>query len=323
MARAIRDRKIDVLHAHQYSPFFYSALARVIDCGGPRLVLTEHGRHYPDLVRPLRRAVNRLVLDRLADAVNACCVFSAKGLAQVDGFAGGRIEVIENGIDLTRYSRPVSRSAAKEKLGLDRARRYIGTIARFHPVKDHATLLRAFVEIAAARPEVDLLLAGDGPLRAELERFAVDSGIAGRVHFLGIRSDVPVLLQACDLFALTSLSEAASLTLLEAMASSLAVVVTDVGGNPEIVREGIEGLLVPRRDAPATAKAFLQILDDPALGARMGAAGRVRVEAHYTLQRTIDRYFALYQRVSGRLPQRRPIPYTPVLLNHSQNGVVQ
>jgi glycosyltransferase involved in cell wall biosynthesis len=305
LARAARGRGVDVLHAHQYTPFFYSALSRVLSAGELRVILTEHGRHYPDLVRPLRRAVNRLVLDRLADAVNACCAFSAEGLARVDGFAGGRIEIIENGIDLGRYRSGGDRMTLRRELGLDPGRRYVTAVARFHPVKDHAMLLRAFAAVAAARPDVDLLLAGDGPLRADLEKQAETFGITPRVRFLGVRPDVAAILQASDLFTLTSVSEAASLTLLEAMASGLAVVVTEVGGNPEIVRDGVEGLLVPRGDADAAAAALLQLLDDPARAAAIGSAGRQRVEERYQLQRTIDSYFALYQRVTGRLPASR------------------
>ena len=88
MATAIRERNLDIVHAHQYSPFFYAALAKVLCLGKPKLILTEHGRHYPDKVSPVRRAINRLVLDQLADAVTACCHFSAEGLSQTDGFAG-------------------------------------------------------------------------------------------------------------------------------------------------------------------------------------------------------------------------------------------
>lgn len=300
LARQLRRRRVEVIHAHQYTPFFYAALARVLAGGGVRLILTEHGRHFPDVVRPLRRAVNRLALDRLADAVNACCAFSARGLSEVDGFAAGRIEIIENGIELDRYGRHPDRSALRRELGLDPARRYVICVARFHPVKDHATLLRAFAAVTAARPDVDLLLAGDGPLRPELERQAAEPPLVGRVRFLGVRRDVPALLQAADLFALTSVSEAASLTLLEAMASGLAAVVTDVGGNPEIVRAGREGVLVPRGDAAAAAAALLQLFDDPARAAAMGAAGRARVEERYQLGRTVDAYFALYRRVTGR-----------------------
>ena len=104
LAAAARDRQIEVLHAHQYGPFFYSALAKArLLPDPPKLILTEHGRHYPDVVSPPRRAANRLVLDRLADRVNACCRFSARALCRTDGFAGRRIAVIENGIDVDRY----------------------------------------------------------------------------------------------------------------------------------------------------------------------------------------------------------------------------
>jgi glycosyltransferase involved in cell wall biosynthesis len=265
--------------------------------GRPRVVLTEHGRHYPDQVSPIRRAVNRLLFDRLADAVNACCRFSADSLGRVDGFAGGRIEVIENGIDPHRYARPGDRKALRQKLGLDYKRRYLVCVARFHPVKDHATLLHAFAAVAAARLDVDLLLVGDGSMRGNLELLARELGITDRVRFLGVRSDVPDILGTVDLFALTSVSEAASLTLLEAMASRLPVVVTAVGGNPEIVRHEKEGLLVPRGDAPAVAAALIRLLDNPAAAIAMGAAGRARVEDHYQLSQTIDRYLQLYRRL--------------------------
>ena len=158
-------------------------------------------------------------------------------------------------------------------------------------------LLRAFAKVAAQRDDVDLLLVGDGPLRAELEETSRKLGIGERVRFLGIRRDVPDLLQAADLFALMSVSEAASLTLLEAMACGLPVVVTDVGGNSEIVRHEQEGLLVPRGDASAAATAFGRLLDDPVRSATMGAAGRARVRERYQLSRTIDRYLQLYRRL--------------------------
>jgi glycosyltransferase involved in cell wall biosynthesis len=294
IAREFHARRIEVVHAHQYTPFFYAALARAVMRRPPRLILTEHGRHYPDIVSPFRRTANRLVLDHFADAVNACCAFSGRALARVDGFSGMRIEVIENGIEVERYGTAPDRGVLRSSLGLDPARRYVIAVARLHPIKDHATLQRAFAIVAASRPDADLLLAGDGPLRAALEQQARSLAIENRVRFLGVRSDVPALLQAADVFALTSISEAASLTILEAMASRLPVVVTAVGGNPEIVRHGVDGLLVPRGDAQAAAAALLQILESPTAAA-MGAAGRARVEDHYRLSRTVENYWRLYQ----------------------------
>ena len=300
MARAIRERGISVVHAHQYSPFFYAALAKLASGNRFRLILTEHGRHFPDLVSPIRRGLNRIVLDRMADAVNACCEFSAKALSRNDGFAGKRISVIENGIDVERYRTHADRNLLREKLGLHRAKRYIAMVARFHPVKDHAMLLRAFATVAAQRPDVDLLLVGDGPLRGNLETQVREAGLFERVQFLGVRRDVADILQAVDLFALTSVSEAASLTLLEAMAAAVPVVVTDVGGNPEIVRQAVDGFRVPRGDDAAAAKAIIYLLDHPLEAKKMGEAGRQRVEEHYRLDRTIDRYFRLYSRLSRR-----------------------
>lgn len=294
VAREIRGRRLDVLHAHQYTPFFYGAIAARLSGVRPRVIFTEHGRHYPDVVSARRRWTNRWVLDRLADEVNAVCEFSARHLAEQDGFDARRIAVIENGIDAPRYGHAVDVAGARRQLGLDPARRYVATVARFHPVKDHVTLIRAFGDCVRTRPDVDLLLVGDGPLRADLERQSADLGLRDRVRFLGVRDDVAAILGAVDIFALTSLSEAASLTLLEAMASELPVVVTAVGGNPEIVREGVDGLLAPRRDVPAIAEAFGRLLDDQRLARAMGASGAARARDQFQLDRTIARYYELY-----------------------------
>jgi glycosyltransferase involved in cell wall biosynthesis len=299
MAAVIRQRRLDIVHAHQYSPFFYAAVAKILD-PRPKLILTEHGRHYPDRVSPIRRAVNRLVLDHLADAVTACCRFSAEGLSRTDGFAGRRIEIIENGIEVDRYSPAPDKAGLKHTLGLEPDRKYIIHVARHHPVKDQPTLLRGF---AAALPDlvgVDLLMVGDGPLRADLEDLAVDLRVPDRVKFLGIRSDIPDLMRAADAFALTSVSEAASLTLLEAMASGLPVVVTNVGGNPEIVRHEREGLLFPRGDAAGCAAAFRRLFNEPGLRATLGAASQTRARERYRLDRTVEEYYRLYERLTGR-----------------------
>ena len=294
MAREIRARRIDVLHAHQYTPFFYGAIAARLSGIRPQVIFTEHGRHFPDVVSSRRRAINRLVFSHLADRVNAVCEFSARSLADKDGFSASRIEVIANGVDLVRYVGADDVRAVRARLGLDPARRYVATIARFHPVKDHRTLLHSFAEVARERADTDLLLVGDGALRTEMQQLAASLNIAAHVHFLGVRDDVADILQAADVFALTSVSEAASITLLEAMAAGKPVVVTAVGGNPEIVRDNIDGLLAPRGDAAAIARALLRVLGDDSLAAAMGRAGRERVRSHFQLDRTIARYGELY-----------------------------
>jgi L-malate glycosyltransferase len=313
LAAEIRSRQLDVVHAHQYTPFFYAALAKVLIKRRPHLIFTEHGRHYPDTVSWKRRTLNRTVLARLADEINGVCHFSADSLGKVDGFGARPINVIPNGIDLPLYATE-SREAARGELGLRADRRYIACVARFHPVKDHPMLLRAFAIAAAKVPDVELLLAGDGPRRPTLEQQASELGIRDRVHFLGVRPDVPRILNASDVFALTSVSEAASLTLLEAMASRLPVVVTAVGGNPEIVDDGVHGCLVPRGDHEATGGAFIRLLQDPARAAAMGEAGRQRVVEQYQLNQTIETYGKLY--AAAAADRSRAIAGTPSVVSH-------
>ncbi len=296
LARAARERSLELLHAHQYTPFFYSALARLWPGVRRKLILTEHGRHFPDRVSRRRRWTNRWLLQRQADAITGCSDFSRRGLAERDGFAAERIELIPNGVDVGRYATG-ERSELRSELGLDPGRVLVACVARFHPVKDHETLLRAFARVAAERDDVDLLLAGDGPLGERLRELTAALGLTGRVEFLGVRDDVPELLQAVDIFCMTSLSEAASLTVLEAMAAGLAIVVTAVGGNPELVRDRREGLLAPRGDDAAIARALLELCADPDGAARMGAAARHRAQEGFTLERTVDAYLELYRRV--------------------------
>ncbi len=304
IAGEVRRRRLEVLHAHQYGPYFYAALARLAGGRRARLVLTEHGRHHPDVVPARRRWANRLLLGRLADAVNACSEFSARALVEREGLGSGigkgRVEVIPNGVDLARFRPAEDVAGARRALGLAPDAALVVCVARFHPVKDHETLLRAFTGVVGERPECALVLVGDGPERPRLEALAEGLGLGERVRFLGVRGDVREILRAADLFALTSLSEAAPLTLLEAMATGLPVVATAVGGVPEIVRDGVEGRLVPRGDPPAVATAILELLRDRGRAAEMGRAGRARVEARYRLEDTVAAYGELYERLATR-----------------------
>jgi glycosyltransferase involved in cell wall biosynthesis len=310
MARQIEAHRIEIVHAHQYTPFFYAALSRPLVRHPIHVMFTEHGRHYPDVVSWRRRLANRFVLGRLANEIHAVCQFSAESLARTDGFTARPIEVIRNGIDLSRYPATL-RDEARRRLGLPLDRKYVTCVARFHPVKDHAMLLRAFARVASSVHDADLLLAGDGALREALRAQANDQGISSRVRFLGVRDDVPDLLRASDVFVLTSITEAASLTLLEAMACRLPVVVTAVGGNAEIVQHGRHGFLVPRGDDEATAIAITQLLQDPQQAAAMGDAGYGSVEADYRLDDTIKNYYDRYAAAAARLRVNRPEAATP------------
>jgi glycosyltransferase involved in cell wall biosynthesis len=294
-AKALRRNQIDILHAHQYTPFFYSSLAKLYGAWSVKVIFTEHGRHYPDYVSWKRRLANRLLLSRLSCARTACCDFAARAAEVHDGFQP--VETIPNGVDLANFPRrgnAAERHALRQRLGLESDLLYVGCIARFHPVKDHGTLLQAWRRVQSKVPKARLLLVGDGPERAKIESLAAELGIADTIRFWGIRHDVPDILRAIDVFTLTSLSEASSLTLLEAMACECPVVVTDVGGNSEHLTDGIEGLLVPRQDHEKLGECLQAILLRPEWRERMALAGRQRVERQFSLQNTIARYEKLY-----------------------------
>jgi L-malate glycosyltransferase len=262
LARRLRDactrHRIDLLHAHQYTPFFYAAcsrtpLAGLRKCRTP-ILFTEHGRHYPDIRKPRRVLANKLLLRR-GDRVTAVAEFVRQALVRNEAIPAHRIDVVHNGIDPGAYThtsqadRDAARQRIRAELNLAADQPVLLQVARFHPVKDHATAVRAFAQVHAAHPDAVLLLAGDGERRQAIQQLAGELRVANGVRFLGVRRDVRDLMAAADVFVLSSLSEGLSVTLLEAMAAGLPIAATDVGGNGEVIEHSITGLLSPRGDA--------------------------------------------------------------------------
>lgn len=214
------------------------------------------------------------------------------------GIAPSRVERICNGVDTVRF-RP---AAAREPLAGspfdDPDAIIVGTVGRLQTVKDQVNLVRA---LAIARGQgragarLRLLIAGDGPQRAEVEAEIRAAGIGDVTWLAGERSDVPELMRALDVFALPSQAEGISNTILEAMASGLSVVATAVGGNAELVAEGETGALVPAQNPDAMARALLRYTEDAALRQAHGLAARKRVEQNFSIDGMVERYAALYE----------------------------
>jgi sugar transferase (PEP-CTERM/EpsH1 system associated) len=280
----------DVLHTHNPRPHLLGVIAGRA-AGVPVVVHTKHGRNYPER----RRAV---LLNRLAaqftDRVVPVSADAGQVARQIEHVPAGKVHVIRNGIDLARFL------PAPQCNG---SRRLIH-VARLDPIKDQATLLRAVRLIASVMPEVRLDIVGDGSARPALEQLTDSLQLRGHVRFLGFRSDVSECLAQADLFVLSSLKEGISLTLLEAMATGLPIVATDVGGNREVVSHGETGLLVPAQSPELLAAAIQTILGQPELARRMGAAGRQRVEAQFDLRQVVRQYEEMYVAL---LRRKRPI----------------
>ena len=291
---AVKKHGIGLLHAHQYTPFFYSALSRRLG-STPPILFTEHGRHYPD-ERKLKRVMANRWLLKPDDRVTAVGRFVADALIRNEGIEAARVRVIHNGIDPDDFppTGAQSRAVARGLLGVDEDTPVVMQVARFHKVKDHGTAARAFAKVAERFSNARLCLIGDGPQRAAIEALIGELGIHSHVQFMGVRNDIATLLPGADVFMLSSVSEGVSVTLLEAMSTGLAIAATDVGGNGEVVEHGETGLLSPRGDAEALGANLNTLLMDDERRQTMGVAGRARLLEDFTQERMHGAYAEVY-----------------------------
>lgn len=211
-----------------------------------------------------------------------------------EGVAAAKIRVIYNGIDADRYARPADR-VLRETLGISADAQVVGVVANLIHYKGHRILLEACRRVRAVRPDVRVLLIGDGPCRVELEQRAVALELGDMVRFLGSRRDIPELLAEIDLAALPSLEEGFPNAVLEAMAAGKPVVASRVGGVPEAVVDGATGLLVPPGEPESLAGAILALLDDPRRAEAMGRAGRQRVVERFGMARMVEETQTIYE----------------------------
>jgi len=294
---------VNLIHAHQYTPFFYSALSRVRPCRRRTtpILFTEHGRHYPDH-RSLRHVLaNRLLLTR-RDRVTAVGAFVRQALVTNEGIADQRIDLVYNGIDPGPDPSPLHRERARKLLNLDPGRSVVMQVARFHSVKDHATAVRAFAIVRETLGETHdplLVLVGDGEERSAIESLAKSLHVSDAVRFTGAVGNARELIPAADVCMLSSLSEGVSVTLLEAMAAGKPVVATDVGGNSEVVENQQTGLLSPRSDAQALADNLINVIFTPRLAGKLGQAGRKRLLERFTAQRMHEGYARIYDELTS------------------------
>lgn len=291
--RFIADIPGAVLHTHNSMAHYYAVLATM---GLPvaRIINTRHsmgGRKGTTRQEWLYRHSMRST-----DHVVAVCDAERKRL-QANGVRPRcELSTIPNGISLERFvpATPERRRALAEGLGWHPDGRIIGTVGRLQPVKDQARLIRAFDRVRSEVPSAVLAIVGDGGLRPQLERLVEELGLQDCVRFLGDRGDVPQLLSGMELFALSSLSEGYSVALIEACAAALPIVATDVGGNHEIVRDGINGKLVAAGDTSALANALLGMLANADAMLAMGKAGRGWALSEASFRTMAGRYERLY-----------------------------
>jgi glycosyltransferase involved in cell wall biosynthesis len=289
--RVIKQFHPDVVHTHLHALNYAVPPALVLRA---RIVHTVHsvaereaqriGRHIPGIL--FRRAVAPVAIGREIQT-------SIKRVFGTDS------HLIPNGIPLARYAQPsVSRERWRSQMGFASDAMLFVSVGRFDPVKNHAQLIDAFALATGNRPNTHLLLVGNGDLQNLLKAQTKTLALTGRVHFLGVREDIPEVLGASDVFVFASKSEASPLSVMEALAAGLPIVGTAVGSVPEMVVDDWNGTLVRAGDSSALAAAMTGIQRDSTLRSRMGFAARASA-LDFDIRKMAQSYATLYMKVAG------------------------
>jgi len=307
LVRLFREMKPAIVHTRNLAALEAVVPARLARV--PAVVHGEHGRDANDIDgRNVRNLWTRRLFSPFVSRYVALSSELERYLGETVGIAPTRITQIINGVDTASFGlRGRERPAIDGCPFADPGHFLVGTVGRLDPVKDQTNLARAFVSALrrhpGARERLRLVIVGDGPLRAEVLRVLAEGDATPYAWLAGERHDVADVMRGLDCFVLPSLAEGISNTLLEAMASSLPVIATRVGGNAELMEEGLTGRLVPRADPEALATEILRYFDDPQLARRHGSAGRSLVEKRFSLDLMVRRYDELYTSVlRGALP---------------------
>lgn len=293
----IRRERIGLVHAHLYHANLYGRLAAFRE--GIPIVVSVHNTY----VRPrLRRSLANWWLARRTPVIVAGSEAIRNDIVRHDRVAPEKIRVIPYGVDVDRFDIPLSRREAREKLGLPVDRFLVGTVGRLEEQKGQKHLLDAVAILRREGRDAMLLLVGGGREEDRLRGQAAREGIGDAVLFLGTRRDLPELFRAMDVFALPSLWEGLPIALLSAMASGSPVIVTPVGGVPEVVKDGRNGLMVPAGDPHALAAAIRKVCEDPAGAGALGRAAAATVRDGYSHRTTARRVMEVYEQVLGPPP---------------------
>ena len=290
-ADELKKRKIDVVHSHNPGPAFYGGLAARLS-GISVIVYSKHGIK---LGARLRDKFLESFSFMLQDYIVAVSEKAFGFMIDKEKAPAKKMLLIENGIDLNQFKTgDVKKETVLSEHGLPRLEYIIGIIARLDRLKDIPTLISAFGMLSKGRPDASLVVVGDGEERNALEKLVKETGLTGKVFFLGTQTRIPELLSIFSLFVLSSITESSPISLLEAMAAGLPIVATNVGGNAELVKDGYNGFIVEPKDIIGMRDAMLKIIEDKDLAKRMGEVNRKTAFSKYGIENTIKKYESLY-----------------------------
>lgn len=287
LGEVFKRRGIDTVHSHEFGMAVYGAAASMA-YRRPH-VITMHGGRYYD-TRSRRRLALRWALRRSRAAV-AVSRATRGDLEQTLRLPPGSLHVVYNGI----VHRPGERAGVRAELGLDDQSVLLASVGNLYPVKGYDVLLQALHGVRETTPIAwHLAIAGRGDEETKLRATATELGLDDRVHLLGFRQDVPDILAAADIFLMPSRSEGLPVALLESMFAAKPSIASRVGGIPEVITDGAEGVLVPPGDPVQLAAAIGRLLTDPDSRERLGRAARATAVSRFSLESMVDAYECLY-----------------------------
>jgi len=292
LANIVRQFKPDVVHSHMIHANLLARASRAVGWRKTPLVCTAHSINEGGRLRMYAYRVT----DRWASITTNVSQAAVDRYVAIGAAPARRIIYMPNGVDTARFCPDEERrKATRFTLSIAADQPTILAVGRFVEAKNHAGMLRAFACVMKTHPNALLLLAGQGPLLDETRELAQTLHLGDSVRFLGIRNDIPDLMRASDLYLMSSLWEGLPIVLLEAAASGLLTVVTDVGGNASAANDGVSGRIVPPNDDEALAAAVIEVLNMSQDGrGSWGHAARLLAQSSFSLEAVVDRWFALY-----------------------------
>jgi glycosyltransferase involved in cell wall biosynthesis len=294
IVRCIRDKDIDVIHSHSPKAYVYGALASLIT--GCPLVISVHSLTHV----PRRRKIFEEILLRCAHQIVSVSSDVTRRLWIERHVPPRKISTIKNGIDtdMLRPIKPEERSSIRRALGLPLDGFIIGTVGRVVPVKNYPLLITAFSRLASTTDDTYLVVVGDGEQAEELANLVRQLKLSERVVLAGAQTNTVDWYHAFDSFVLSSISEGTPMALLEAGACGLPCVVTNVGGNIEVVKHHVNGLIVDSENAESMYNALHKLYKEPALMAKMSSEARLNIQNNYSLTASAHEHLRIYQKAS-------------------------
>ncbi|MBU3005713.1 glycosyltransferase [Paraglaciecola arctica] len=282
----IKQHKVDILHCHQYTPWVYGVLAAIGT--KTKVIFTEHGRFYPDSSTWKRKLINPW-LCKITDCITSISKATKLALAEFERIPENRIEVIYNGIKTPEVD-TVKVSELRQKLGISENTKVLGTIARLDSIKNHRMMIEAFALVLKGYPDTVLIIVGDGEERDNIESQIKQLGISNNVILPGYDPQPQHYLALMDIFLLSSLSEGTSMTLLEAMSLGKPCVVTNAGGNPEIIDDKLSGYVSKNDNFKDFAEKILFLCKHNQVRESFGSESKRIFNSKFSHQSMVNQY---------------------------------